>query len=401
MMEFRKTLTQNEIEKGILRWEDAEDCLLRRIIPQTLVFDLVFEGQRLDHLTVEWEKRELYIGEPLMKAIAGSEVALSIAPEKGSDVLARLVDPSEKIMIRKRLSSNEHKHRFLKWYVREDDLYRRMFPDSEPFTIDLGGRQIQDQAPNFEKRNLIIGEAIRFFNPGDNLLLRWSPEAETPTLLISREEIQSSFANDAMTVLRGLVTRLISRPLKEFNEGEVKGLIVLLDENKNLWERLSRVNDENEKLKERISTLENVFEQFSRNSFFGCKHDFEEWVASHVNMLEKGIRLLNREYSITLPGDHDFRIDLLCQDRRGTLLAAEILFNPNAEDLLEALKVLEWAKHNLDSVAADISQGKLKANAIRGMIIANKERPELVEQCLQNSVKLCVVNSGCVIDVLE
>ena len=46
-------------------------------------------------------------------------------------------------------------------------------------------------------------------------------------------------------------------------------------------------------------------------------------------------------------------------------------------------------------------KGKLKANAIRGMIIANKERPELVEQCLQNSVKLCVVNSGCVIDVLE
>lgn len=401
MMEFRKILSQGEIEKGILRWEDDQDVLLRRILPQTLVFDLVFDGKRLDHLSVEWDKRELYIGEPLMKAMAGSEVALSPAAEKGQGVVARLVDPSEKILIRKRLSHNEHKHRYLKWYAREDDLYRRLFPDQEPFLIEIAGRQIPGQAPNFERRNLVVGEALHAFHPGDNLLLCWSPDARTPTLVISREDLPSNFAQDAMTSLRSLVTRLLSRPLNEFNDGEVKGLIVLLDENKNLWERLNRTNEENQKLKEQIATLESVFEQFARNSFFGCKRDFEEWVATHMNFFEKGIRLLHRDYSVTLPDGRKFRIDLLCQDRRGVLVAAEILFNPGPEDLEEALNVFDWARDNLSAVAEDLSKGKLKATAMRGMVITNRERPELVENCLQRGVKLCLVNSGCVIDVLE
>ncbi len=402
MMEFRKTLTASEIEKGILRWDDTQDRLLRRILPQTLMFDMVFDGKRLDQLSVEWEKRELFIGEPLMKALAGSELALFPSADKGAPVVVgKLVDPSEKIMIRKRLSHNEHKNRALKWYAREDDLYRRLLPASGTFFLEIAGRKQQGQAPNFDKRTLVIGEALRTFSPGDNLLIRWSADAEVPTLVLSREEMPATFAKDAMTSLRSLVARLLSRPLNEFNEGEVKGLIVLLDENKNLWERLNCVSEENDRLKEQIATLESVFEQFARNSFFGCKKDFEDWVATHLNLLEKGIRLIHRDFSIPDEDGKTFRIDLLCQDRRGVLVAVEVLFNPDQEALDTVFRLLALARRNLEAVAGQLTEGRLKASNFRGMIVTNRERAELVEHCLQQGYKLCVVNSGCVIDVLE
>lgn len=402
MMEFRKTLTPQEIEKGVLRWDDSQDRLMRRILPQTLVFDMLFDGKRLDQLSVEWEKREIFIGEPLKKALAGSEVAIFSPTDKANPVVVgKLIDPGEKIMIRKRLSHVEHKNRVLKWYAREDDLYRRLLPRSGTYFIEVGGRRQPGVPPNFEKRTLAIGEALRVFSPGDHLLIRWAPDAEVPTLTISREEMPASIATDAMTSLRSMVARLLSRPLSEFNEGEVKGLIVLLDENKNLWERLNQVNQENQKLKEQIATLESVFEQFSRNSFFACKKDFQDWVASHLHLFEKGIRLLHRDYRLTGPDGLPLNLDLLCQDRKGILVAVEILFQPAPDELAEAFRRLDHAASGLDALAQDLSGGKLKATSIRGMIITNRERTELVEQCLQKGYKLCVVNSGCVIDVLE
>ncbi|OQA04660.1 MAG: hypothetical protein BWY66_02941 [bacterium ADurb.Bin374] len=305
------------------------------------------------------------------------------------------------MVVRKRLSMNEHKHRYLKWYAREDELYRRLFPETEPFVIEIGGRRVPGHAPDFEKRQLIIGEALRLFQPGDNLLVRWSREDDDRVLSISREEIPSSFARDAMMSLRLMVTRLIARPLSEFNEGDVKGLILLLDENKNLWERYSQVKEENEKLKEQISTIESVFEQFTRNTFFGCKRDFEEWVAGHMGLFEKGIRLIHRDYVVIVKDGKKRRIDLLCQDRKGVLVAVEVVFNPSVEDLDETLRLLEWLKGNIESFGNELTGGKMKATSIRGMVVTNREKPELVERCLQNGMKLCVVTSGCVIDVIE
>jgi hypothetical protein len=326
---------------------------------------------------------------------------ISPAPEKGQPLVGRLIDPSEKIIIRKRLSHNEHKHRYLKWFAREDDLYRRFFPADQDFQIEIGGRRIPGLKPNFERRTVVIGEGLHAFSPGDQLLVSWSQESGDPTLVITCEDAPAAGAKEEMTFLRSLITRLISRPLSEFNEGEVKGLIALLDENKKLWERVVTLKEENEKLKEQIATLESVFDQFSRNSFFGCKKTFDEWVFENMNAFERGIRVLHRDYSVSLAGGKKHRIDLLCQDRKGVLVAAEVVFNPTLEDLEETLDLLAWLQKNIQAFGQELTQGQLKANVIRGMVIANRERPHLVEYCLQKGIKLCVVNSGCVIDVFE
>ncbi|HOY68742.1 MAG TPA: endonuclease NucS [Candidatus Ozemobacteraceae bacterium] len=401
MAEFRKFVTAEEVQSGTLAWSEENDADLRRVLPASLMFDLVFDGRKLEHLSAAWEQRELAVGELLTRIPPGSEIVLYPASDRGTTVICRTTAPGDAITVRKRLSMNEHKHRYLKWYAREDELYRRLFPSDEPFVIEAAGRRVAGHAPDFEKRQLVIGEALRLFQPGDNLLVSWKLGEDEKTLSITKEEIPSSVAKDAMMSLRLMVTRLISRPLNEFNEGDVKGLILLLDENKNLWERYSQVKEENEKLKEQIATIESVFEQFTRNTFFGCKRDFEEWVAGHMSLFEKGIRLIHRDYSVIVKDGRKRRIDLLCQDRKGVLVAVEVVFNPSIEDLEETLKLLEWLKGNIASFGNELTGGKLKATSIRGMLVTNREKPELVEQCLQNGIKLCVVTSGCVIDVIE
>jgi len=401
MAEFRKFITPEEIRTGNLAWDEEHDADLRRVLPASLMFDLMFDGRKIEQLSAVWERRELTIGEPLTKILPGSEIVLYPVSERGTTVICRVTAPGDAIVIRKRLSLNEHKHRYLKWYAREDELYRRLFPSDEPFVIDIAGRRVPGHTPDFEKRQLIIGEALRLFQPGDNLLVSWKHSDAEKLLSVTKEEIPSSIANDSMMSLRLMVTRLISRPLSEFNEGDVKGLILLLDENKNLWERYSQVKEENEKLKEQIATIESVFEQFTRNTFFGCKRDFDEWVSGHMSLFEKGIRLIHRDYSVIVKDGRKRRIDLLCQDRKGVLVAVEVVFNPSIEDLEETLKLLEWLKGNIESFGNELTGGKMKATSIRGMLVTNREKPELVERCLQNGIKLCVVTSGCVIDVIE
>ncbi len=401
MAEFRKFITPEEIHTGNLTWDEEHDADLRRVLPASLMFDMMFDGRKIEHLSAVWERRELAIGEPLTKILSGSEIVLYPLSERGTTVICRVTAPGDAIVIRKRLSLNEHKHRYLKWYAREDELYRRLFPGEEPFVIEIGGRRVPGHTPDFEKRQLVIGEALRLFQPGDNLLVSWKHSDTEKLLSVTREEIPSSIAKDSMMSLRLMVTRLISRPLSEFNEGDVKGLILLLDENKNLWERYSQVKEENEKLKEQIATIESVFEQFTRNTFFGCKRDFEEWVSGHMSLFEKGIRLIHRDYSVIVKDNRKRRIDLLCQDRKGVLVAVEVVFNPSIEDLEETLRLLEWLKGNIASFGNELTGGKMKATSIRGMLVTNREKPELVERCLQNGIKLCVVTSGCVIDVIE
>ncbi len=401
MAEFRKTLTLEEVSSGSLQWTKDQDTELSRFFPQTLVFDMLWEGKRLEHLSVEWEKHELFVGEPLLKSSEGAELLLTYDDKSGSAIVARIIKPDDDLIVRKSLSHKEFKHRYLKWYAREDEIYRRLLPVSESFAIEIDGKTIPNRYADFEKRTLIVGESLRKFAPGDTLLIHCKKDTQIPTLIISREQLPSTSPVDEMTTIRSLVTRLISRPLSEFNGGEVKGLILLLDENKKLWERVTRLREENEKLKEQVATLEGVFDQFSKNTFFTCKHDFEEWVVTHMGLFEKGIRVLHRDYEVSWEDGKKRRIDLLCQDRKGVLIAVEIVFNPVLEDMEGPLKMMSWLKQNIKGLGKELTGQKLNANSIRGMVISNREKPDLVEICLQNNIKLCVVNSGLLIDVIE
>lgn len=401
MPEFCKILTESEILSGTLCWSDEQDAEVRKVLPPNLMVDLLWKGKKIPHLTVEWEKRELYIGDPLMKAAPGTELSLSTHPEKAGAVVATLRQPEAPVIIRKRLSMSEFKARALKWFAREDELYSRLLPAGDSFAIEIHGKVIPNRRPDFEKRTLLVGEALRAFSPGDTLIIHRTQQDGRSILVIDREDQAAETAADAMTSLRALVTRLISRPLNEFNEGEVKGLIALLDENKNLWERLSVLREENEKLKEQIATLENVFAQFARNTFFTNKRDFLDWVIGHLAVFEKGIRLLHRDYAITWDDGSKRRIDLLCQDRKGVLVAIEVVFNPCPEDLEGCLRLMSWLKENIRALGHELTEGRLQANSIRGWVITNLEKPEMVETCLENNIRLCVVNSGFVIDTLE
>ena len=400
MPEFRKKLTAREIEKGAICWEASQDADVKSVIPASLVFNMMLGEQEIANLSVEWEKRSLFVGEAIATAAIDSEIVLSNSRERGSVVNCQIFAPQEKMAIKKRLSHQEHSGRYLKWFAREDELYTRMFSLKEGFEIEIGGKRMKGRAPDFEKRKLMIGDLLRVFSPGDDLLIKWKTQ-EIPVLLIKRDDPSEKAQLDGTTPLRSLITRLLARPLGEFNEGEVKGLIVLLEENKKLWERIVTMQEENRRLKEQVNMIESLFEQFTSNSFFNSKKEFELWVAAHINMFEKGLRVIHRNYSVTLSNERKRRIDLLCQDRKGVLVVVQILYSPEPVQINEALDLLEHLRANTSSFGSELTSGQFKSADLRGMIIANYERTDLVEHCLQKQVKLCLVKSGCLIDVLE
>ena len=401
MAEYRKVLTAAEVERGSIFWDKDDDKVLKQLIPKTLVFDLIFNNQEFANLTVEWEKRRLFVGNPVAGALVGSEIVLSTMKSRPSCLLCTIFAPREKMIIRKRLSHQEHNRRYLKWFAREDELYSRLFDDQKDFEIEVSGKIISNRLPDFDKRKLPIGEQLRFFSPGDDLLIYWKSTGEKPILTIVKEQFVPAESFDDSTPLRSLVARLISRPLGEFNEGEVKALIVLLEENKKLWERLISSNEENRCLKEQISMLEGLFEQFAANSFFQCKKDFEIWVAGHVSLFEKGLRVLHRNYDVDFENGKKRRVDILCQDKKGVLVAAQILYKPETSQICEALNLMDYLRENVSAFGSQLTGGQFKAADVRGMIISNYEKTDLVEECLKRQVKLCLVKSGCLIDTLE
>ncbi len=113
------------------------------------------------------------------------------------------------------------------------------------------------------------------------------------------------------------------------------------------------------------------------------------------------MRVIHRNYTVTWQGGRKRRIDLLCQDRKGVLIAVQSLFSPDPGQVSEALELLDYLRANIGAFGSELTEGQYKAVGIRGMIIANYEKTDLVEQCLQRQVKLCLVKSGCLIDILE
>lgn len=400
MSEFRKKLTAEEIDAGAIRWSSDQTEQLKAVIPQTLVFDMVCDKKPLANLSVEWDKCSLFIGEPLLDAVPGSEIVLSGSRDKGTVVFCQILAPQEKMILKKRLSHQEHNGRYLKWFAREDELYSRLFSMKEEFVIEIAGKKVKGRAPDFDRRKLIIGDLLRGFSPGDDLLIHWNADSETPVLVVEKETINEN-QPDGTTSLRSLVARLLARPLGEFNEGEVKGLIVLLEENKKLWERIAQFQEENRRLKEQVNMIESLFEQFTENSFFNSKKEFEQWAASHISLFEKGLRIIHQNYAVTVSGGKKRRIDILCQDKKGVLVVVQILFSPEAAQINEAIELIGFLRQNVAGFGREITGGQFKAADIRSMIIANYEKTDLVERCLQNQVKLCLIKSGCLIDVLE
>jgi hypothetical protein len=62
---------------------------------------------------------------------------------------------------------------------------------------------------------------------------------------------------------------------------------------------------------------------------------------------------------------------------------------------------MDHLRKNIEAFGSELTGGQLKAADLRGLIIANYEKADLVEHCLQHQVKLCLVKSGCLIDILE
>jgi hypothetical protein len=79
----------------------------------------------------------------------------------------------------------------------------------------------------------------------------------------------------------------------------------------------------------------------------------------------------------------------------------QILYKPDSEQIQEALELIKHVRSNIEKFGSELTSGQLKASEVRGMIIADQEKSELVEYCMQNQIKLCIIKSGCLIDVLE
>ena len=61
MPEFRKKLTAREINMGSLTWEASQDSEIKAVLPASLVFDMLVDGQEVANLSVEWDKRNLLL----------------------------------------------------------------------------------------------------------------------------------------------------------------------------------------------------------------------------------------------------------------------------------------------------------------------------------------------------
>lgn len=401
---FVKNLTKKEIEHGVITWKPDDDEIINKILPNTLTISVYLNDKFIENVTIDRSKRELNIGRYIENLMPGIEINLyrDQVNYDSNTIIIKTIEEFEKIIVKKRLSVKEFKNCYLKWYAREDDLYKRFLPEDEPLIIEINGKKYKTAAPNFEKRMLFIGECLRTFSPGETLILKWVIDGDTPTLRITRDESLNYPAKEAITSLRSLITRLISRPLSEFNEGEIKGLVLLLDENKQMWERLTQLTDENRKLKEQVALLENIIEQFSKNSFFIFKKEFEDWIVANLANFERGIRIIHKNYRFI---DNDtnryFSVDLLCQDKKGVLTACMIVFQPENKNISVTFETLKAFEKNLSAIADDLSEGSLKTASFRGIIFSSQEHPELVEQSLQRGYKLFIINSGYVIDTFE
>ncbi|MBF0409237.1 MAG: hypothetical protein HQM10_17995 [Candidatus Riflebacteria bacterium] len=399
--EIKKIVTADEIKSGVLTWLESEDEKMKLFF-SSKISELKVFGDFVSEWNISFENRTLKLGETLKKAKPETELSIFVDEEINEHVVSiEMSDSTDDIIIRKRLSLNEFNQRKLKWFAREDELYGKLFPSEDFFSIEIDGKVTPNRRPDYDRRTLALGEAIKAFSPGDTLLIHRSRRAGAPVLVIGREKSSANVGADAMTSLRLMVARLISRPLSEFNEGEIKGLVALLDENKSLWQQVHVLHEENEKLKERVSTLEDVFEQFSKNSFFQSKKDFIEWVLEHINLIEKGLRVLYCDYPVTLEDGRKRRLDVLCQDKKGVLVAVEVVFNPTQECLENIRKSITWHRENIQALTSVLSEGKFQANSARGIVVSNHEKSELVNFCLQNAIKLCVVNGGFIVDVVE
>lgn len=79
----------------------------------------------------------------------------------------------------------------------------------------------------------------------------------------------------------------------------------------------------------------------------------------------------------------------------------QILYSPEEAQVEETIELINHLRANIEDFGSDVTGGQLKASDIRGIIIADCEKADLVEKCLQNKVKLCLAKSGCLIDILE
>lgn len=398
---FRKRVGNFEITEGAIYWNASQDDEIKSVIPDTFIFELRYDGKEYRNLAIDWEKRKLFIGEPLSGVSPGSELTLSTSNEDSDVVICSISNPEEDLVIRKRLSHNEFNHRHLKWYAREDELYRRLFPTDDPVQVKIGSRLLKLVYPDFQKRKLRLGEALRVFSPGEDILLRWDSSSGEPILSIDHEELVSKCTYKGSTPVRAIVAKLISRPLSNFKEGDIKALLILLDENKNLWEQIGELQEENKSLKDQVSIVESVFEQLSENQFFDSKKCFVDWIFNHIGQFEKGIRIIHRDFNLEFENGKHCCVDFVCQDKKGILTVVEVVFNPETDKINNAINLIQTLENNLDTLSKQLTDNALLATSIRGVIITNFETAALVESCLQSNIKLFVVKSGYAIDVID
>jgi hypothetical protein len=111
----------------------------------------------------------------------------------------------------------------------------------------------------------------------------------------------------------------------------------------------------------------------------------EALIAENLDSVEGGLKLVGRQYNAPPVG----RIDLLCRDRRGTLVVIEIKkFHSSAESIIDQVtRYMGWVRENLAS----------RRDSVRGIIIVGvvderlgysvKAVPNLEVKCFSLSLK--------------
>ncbi|NLM17778.1 MAG: hypothetical protein GX221_08695 [Candidatus Riflebacteria bacterium] len=403
MAEFRKYLTAEEISEGRLTWTKDDDAVISEIFPQALLFSMKIDDEILTGLSVDREKRSLFVGEVIKNFAPGSEILLISPKTENAPVQCHIMVPQEQMIIQKRLSLQEYNGRYLKWFAREDNLYARLFLYKANYNIEIFGKQIKGRAPDFEKRKLFIGNLITVFSPGDDLLIRWATAEDSEIPVLKIEHISKAEQKvDGNAQMRAMVSRILSSaPISGYDKAELHTLILMLDENKKLWEKNTLLQEENQSLKEHLKLLESVCEQFSSNSMFQYRRDFEQFVLNRPGQIEKGLKVVLRDLVIELPTGRQKTLDALCIDRLGVYTACQFIYKSDMQEIDENIALIQYLHDNKQALKKFLPDPELEIADVRGLIIADSENDDLLEKSVQSGIKLAVVKTGSLIETWE
>ncbi|MCJ8347279.1 hypothetical protein MJH12_17195 [bacterium] len=186
-------------------------------------------------------------------------------------------------------------------------------------------------------------------------------------------------------------TMLFNEDFEDCSPSILKMFFYLLNENKQLVQEKSSIQEENHTLSTEISGLKDKLYRTSNSTLFPSKKLFKSWVMEKSTEIEQGLNFIERNYPKGgLCSNKKVYIDYLYQDVNDKFILVEILYFSKGfkDDLMTYIARLEQA-------TAHLSENRAVAkHKIRKLIISNFIDQSVIDGCTLNQVELIYVKGA-------